>query len=81
MNKIAAISDNHRVVWGVGETESDALADASRWMKKKGGLSGGAGKLRITRLKRTALPNIMDGDELYNHCESRTEKQEQMELL
>lgn len=77
---IAAISDNHRTVWGIGGTESEAMQDAHKWMEQKPDVAHGAGTLRTAKLSKGADTIIMDGDELYHYCRA-AEHAMQMELL
>ncbi|RLJ20010.1 hypothetical protein DJ031_06785 [bacterium endosymbiont of Escarpia laminata] len=77
---IAAISDEHQVVWGIGRTEAEAVSDANKEAAKKSRCIK-MGKLRCVPLKKNA-PVEFDGASLWPYCELDTANQTtQLDLI
>jgi len=77
---IAAIEEKHQVVWGVGRTDTEALADAHHQARMKQGIR--MGKLRCVPLDKKADINSMDGEGLWPYCRlDDDDQEEQLDLL
>jgi len=66
---IAVINKKQKCVWGIGETNADALSDANEQIKSKSEAlqKKGLGKIEYVTLKKKA-PIEFCGIALFDHC-------------